>query len=177
MMALNFKIRLYSVEDDVGRPELLSPFFCHSGDTYADLRTRLENGGCVEWPFLFWDFEDECRILKRFEAMNPVTERVYVIPTLEGDGGLHKRCRVGNQAETRSSDLAAEPQVQIRVGEAVHPCGADVLQAGAAQTLEEAEAGAERNPIQVLEFPEDEETLLQSTLLPTDVLENYKQGA
>jgi hypothetical protein len=50
-MALNFKIRLYSVEDGVSRPELLSPFFCQTGDTYADLRTRLENGGCVEWPF------------------------------------------------------------------------------------------------------------------------------
>jgi len=27
-MALNFKIRLYSVEDDVTQPKLLSPFFC-----------------------------------------------------------------------------------------------------------------------------------------------------
>ena len=44
----------------------------------------------MEWPFLLWDFEDECRILKRFEAMNHVTERVYVIPTLEGDDEFHK---------------------------------------------------------------------------------------
>jgi hypothetical protein len=42
--------------------------------------------------------------------------------------------------------------------------------------LEEAEVGIERNPIQILEFLEDEETLLQLTLLPIDVLENYKQG-
>ena len=67
--------------------------------------------------------------------------------------------------------------MQLRVGEAVQSCGTDVLQADAAQTLEEAKAGAERNPIQVFEFSEYEETLLQSTLLPTDVLENYKQGA
>jgi hypothetical protein len=115
--------------------------------------------------------------LKRFEAMNLVTERVYVIPTLEGDEGLHKRCHVGNQAETRKSNLAAEPQVQIRVGEVVQPCGADVLQADVAQTLEEADAIVERNPIQVLEFSKYEEILLQLTLLPTDVLENYKQCA
>jgi len=110
-MALNFKIRVYSVENDVKWPELLSPFFCHLGDTYVDLCTRLENGGCMEWPFFFWDFEDECRILKRFEAMNPITKCVYVIPMLEGNSGLHKWSHVENQAETRSSDLAAEPQV------------------------------------------------------------------
>jgi hypothetical protein len=44
----------------------------------------------MEWPFLFWDFKDECQILKRFEAMNDVTKRGYVIPMLEGNGGLHK---------------------------------------------------------------------------------------
>lgn len=109
--------------------------------------------------------------------MNLVTKRVYVIPTLEGDEGLHKRCHAGNQAETMKSNLAAKPQVQIRVGEVVQPCGADVLQADVAQTLEEADAIVERNPIQVLEFSEYEEILLQLTLLPTDVLENYKQGA
>ena len=62
MMALNYKIRMYSVEDDVGRLKLLSPFFCNSSDTYADLRMRLENGECMEWPFLFWDLDDACRI-------------------------------------------------------------------------------------------------------------------
>jgi len=48
------------------------------------------------------------------------------------------------------------------------------LQAGVAQTLEEVEASTKWNPIQVLEVPKDKETLLQSTLLSIDVLENYK---
>jgi hypothetical protein len=50
--------------------------------------------------------------------------------------------------------------VQIRVGEAVQPCGSDVLQADAAQTMEETDADAEQNPVQVLEFPKYEEILL-----------------
>jgi hypothetical protein len=165
-MALNFKIRLYLVEDDVSRPELLSPFFCQTGDTYADLRTRLENGGCVEWPFLFWDFQDECRILKRFEAMNHVTDRVYVIPALEDEGRLQKRCHPQAPGEAGSNDFAAEPQVEIRI--------ADILRYDVAPMLEEEEVGAQRNPIEVYE---EEETLLQSALLSADVLENYKRGA
>ena len=150
------------MEDDVSRPELLSPFFCQTGDTYADLRTRLENGGCVEWPFLFWDFQDECRILKRFEAMNPVTDRVYVIPALEDEGGLHKWCRLQASGEAGSSDLATEPQVEIR------------LMKLSSHMLEKVEVGAQCN---VIEVHEEEETLLQSTLLSADVLENYKRGA
>lgn len=73
-MALNFKTKLYSLVEETARPELLSPIFCVSGDTYAELRLRLENGSCVDWPFQFWDFEEQCRIRKRFEAMNPVSE-------------------------------------------------------------------------------------------------------
>jgi hypothetical protein len=46
------------------------------------------------------------------------------------------------ETRPRKSDLSMEPQVQIRVGEAVQPCGSDVLQADAAQTMEEADFGA-----------------------------------
>ena len=124
--------------------------------------------------------------------MNPVKERVYVIPSVEGDAGCRKRCRVGDQANTRSSDLAAEQPEQLTGLGGVQPCGMDVLHAGAARTLEEAGAAGLGHPTEVPEFPEDdeaepqptlsptdvlEETLLQSTLLATDVLENYKQGA
>jgi hypothetical protein len=61
-----------------------------------------------------------------------------------------------------SSDFATEPQVEIKIDEVVQPCVADT------------EVGTQRN---LIEVHEEEETLLQSTLLSVDVLENYKRGA
>jgi len=59
-MGLNFKIKLYALADD---------------------NTQLvEEGECLDWLFQFWDFDDQCCLLQKFEAMNPVCERVYVIP-------------------------------------------------------------------------------------------------
>ena len=52
-MALNLKIKLFLLEDENARLELVSPFFCHSIDTYANLRLRLEKAGYVECPFQF----------------------------------------------------------------------------------------------------------------------------
>ena len=65
-MALSFKTKLFRLADDNARPELVSPFFCYPGDTYANLRLRLEESGCVDWPFEFWDFEDQCRVHMKF---------------------------------------------------------------------------------------------------------------
>jgi len=165
-MALTLKTKLYSLADDNARPELLSPFFCQAGDTYAELRLRLEEGGCVDWPFEFWDFDDECRIRKRFEAMNPVTERVYVIPAVEEDaGGPAKRCRIEIRGETGSNDVVPPSKLEFPEVEE--------FEAAAAPTLQEAEVGLGFSPE---ELPDDD-SLLQSKLLPTEIMENYRAGA
>ena len=78
-MGSNYKVKLYSVANENSRPELVSPFVCQTSDTYHDLQQRLESLGCLDWAFEFWDFDDQCRIRQKFEVMNPVTERVYVI--------------------------------------------------------------------------------------------------
>ena len=113
-MSLNFKIKLYAVADESSRPELLSPFYCQLGDTYAELRLRLEKGGCVDWHFQFWDFDEQCCIRRKFEAMNPVCERVYVIPDEEDDiGRISKRRRLDNIGDTGSNDFVAPSQLEF----------------------------------------------------------------
>lgn len=90
-MALSLKTKLFTLVNDSALPELLCTFFFKVGDTYADLRVRLEECGCVDWSFDFWDLEEKCRIRKSFDAMNPVTDHVYVIRiVVEDEGGPSK---------------------------------------------------------------------------------------
>lgn len=86
-MVLSFKTKLFSLLQDSVRPEFLSPFFCQASDTYTELRMCLEEGSCVDWPFDFWNFEDQFHIRRRFEAMNVVTKWIYVILAVEEDVG------------------------------------------------------------------------------------------
>ena len=171
-MALNFKTKLYSLVEETARSELLSPIFCVSGDTYAELRLRLENGSCVDWPFQFWDFEEQCRIRKRFEAMNPVTERVYVIPVVEEDAQrLPKQCRLQNPGETGNNDLGAA--ATLAPPDLEFP-DADEFEAPIVATLQEAEVGLGCN---LPEVCEEEENLLKSELISNEIIENYKRAA
>jgi hypothetical protein len=48
-------------------------------DCFKDLRVRLEDAGIVEWPFEFWDVEEQSRIKKRAEVVSPIEQSVYVI--------------------------------------------------------------------------------------------------
>ena len=52
-MALSYKTKLFALGEETARLELLSPIFCQTGDTYADLRLRMEEGECMDWPFQF----------------------------------------------------------------------------------------------------------------------------
>ena len=111
---MNLKIKLYTVLEESAHPQLLNPFFCNDGDTYADLRLRLESGGCIDWPFQFWDFDEHCRIRRKFEALNPVLEWVYIIPKEdEHSGRLLKRSRLDSNVETGSNDVVAPTAVEF----------------------------------------------------------------
>jgi len=56
---------------------------------------------CVDWPFQFWNFGDQCRIHQRFEGPNLVNERVYVISDVVLDEGrVHKRICIHNVGES-----------------------------------------------------------------------------
>ena len=167
-MALNFKIKLFSIGDESARPELLSPFFCQVGDTYAELRLRLEKGGCVEWPFQFWDFDDQCRIRKTFEAMNPVSERVYVIPEppVSGSRDLGATC-FPHVGETGSNDFVAPSEVEF------DSVDVDDLETNVYPSLEVDGVAVGFNP----EVIEDVANLLESKLIPDDIMANYKRGA
>ena len=156
-MVLNFKIKLYTIDSESAEPELLNPFFCHIGDIYAELQSRLEKDGCVDWQFQFWDFDDQCRIRNKFKAMNLVSERVYVIlEEIEDGRRLHKWLKLPNVVETGSNNVVATteiefPSVDVDEFEDAVPLG-----------LEEAEVTLEVN---MPEVPDEQEDFLQSKLI------------
>lgn len=159
-MATNYKVKLYSVADESAMPKLLSPFVCQSTDTYHDLRVRLEKGSCVDWPFEFWDFDDQCRIRKKFEAMNPVTERMYVIPEEEQqEGGAAKRRRCDEVGGSGSNDLTPSLQVEPPQFPDLELDDEDPIPEAALQEGSDCEFGSE--------------VYLLSTLISTDVMEKY----
>jgi hypothetical protein len=51
------KVALYTLQSEASLPELEGPMGCCEGDTYADLRMRLEAAGVLDWSFQFWDYD------------------------------------------------------------------------------------------------------------------------
>ena len=98
--------------------------------------------------------------------MNLVTEWVYVIPaTEEGTGGPAKQYRQGIPRKTKMNDLHA-PELEFSK--------ADDFEVVVVPTLEEAEGGLGFTVPEVLEA---DNTLLQSKLLPSEIMENYSRAA
>lgn len=105
-MGSNYKVKFYSLANENSWPKLVSPFVCQTTDTYHDLRRRLKTLGCLDWAFEFWDLDDQCRIRQEFEVMNPVTERVYVIPWEDDNtGGAVKRRQLDVIIKNASNDV------------------------------------------------------------------------
>ena len=76
----------------------------------------------MDWPFQFWDFDEQCRIRRKFEAINPVCERVYVIPDEEDDiGRISKRRRLDNVGDTGNNDFVAPSQLEFPDVDAEEP--------------------------------------------------------
>lgn len=159
-MGSNYKVKLYSVANENSPPELVSPFVCQTSDTYHDLRQRLESLGCLDWAFEFWDFDDQCRIRQKFEVMNPVTERVYVIPREDDNGGgAFKRQRLDMVEENASNDVDQQPSGEISDWNEDFICEAEPMPKDAtAVELED-----------VVEVP----NYLTSTLLSDEVMAKY----
>ena len=113
-MAGPYKIKLYSITNENARPELISPLVCQVNDTYEDLRQRLELRGCVDWPFEFWEFDDQCRIRKKFESMNTIGERVYVIPIEDnGCSSMSKQRRIEDLGASGSNNIMSNPIIEF----------------------------------------------------------------
>ncbi len=100
-------IKLWTLEDEDADPEYFGKVKVGDGQSYASLRERLEAANVLDWPFEFWDVEDNCRIRWNFKALNDILEEVHVIPVGCGNPLPAKRRRL--EAETRA-DL--EPVVE-----------------------------------------------------------------
>lgn len=98
--------------------------------------------------------------------MNPVTDHVYVIRVVvEDEGGPSKRCCQAICRETGSNDFVMPPDFESP--------DAQEVEVSAAPTSQEPEVDLGNSTEEL----EDNDSLLQSELLPTEIVENYKRGA
>jgi NADPH-dependent glutamate synthase beta subunit-like oxidoreductase len=81
-----FKVRLYTIQNEVSALEYQSPLSATKDDTFATFRVFLENEGLVDFAFNFWIPDDKKRMLQRFERFNTNAEKVFVIH--RGDLGV-----------------------------------------------------------------------------------------
>ena len=88
---MSTKIKLWTLESEDAAPELLGPLDYKEGDTYAVLRTTLEEADVVDWPFSFWDTQTRCRIKERLEKLNRVGLEVFLLPLSTDVSGGRKR--------------------------------------------------------------------------------------
>jgi hypothetical protein len=87
------QVKLYSVPQEDGEPEYISPLPAKIDDTYASFRVFLEEEGLIEFSFDFWMIEDKKQMLQKFEKWNSIAMQVHVIPNVGlGDPATTRRC-------------------------------------------------------------------------------------
>jgi hypothetical protein len=74
------QVKLWTLESDFAMPQYYGKLKVFEEETYASLRVRLEEKLALEWPFEFWDHDDNCRIHEKMEGLNDVVGDVYVLP-------------------------------------------------------------------------------------------------
>ena len=83
------------MEEDFGVATLYSKVKVSADETYASLRLRLEDKAALEWPFEFWDNDDQFRVPQRMESFSDMPGHVYVLPLrAAGEDRSSKRQRV-----------------------------------------------------------------------------------
>ena len=87
-----FRIKFYSLDAEDVKPKYIGPVKGLEEDCFWNLRVRLEAASIVEWPFDFWNIEEHSRIKKRAETVSLIALSVYVIPKLDSDTLISKRC-------------------------------------------------------------------------------------
>jgi hypothetical protein len=103
------KVMLYTIEDENSMLECEGPMGCYKGDTFADLKVRLEATGVINWPFQFWDQARQCRIKSKMELLNPMANNMHVI----------KNCGLGFEPIKRTFDKAFGDNVPKALGTSV----------------------------------------------------------
>jgi hypothetical protein len=90
------RVLLYTLQDEKATSECEGLMGCCEGDTFEDLRVRLEVVQVVEWPFQFWDSAGQCRVKVKMERLNPVGNEVHVIKCTHA--GLENGKRIFREA-------------------------------------------------------------------------------
>jgi hypothetical protein len=88
------QVKLYSVPQEDGEPEYISPIPAKIDDTYASFRVFLEEEGLIEFSFDFWMIEDKKRMLQKSEKWNSIAAQVHVIPKVGLGDPAAKRRRI-----------------------------------------------------------------------------------
>ena len=73
------KVALYMLKDKSCELEFEGPMDWCEGDTCSDLCIQLEATGVIEWPFQFWDNDENCWIKPKMECLNLVGDKKFVV--------------------------------------------------------------------------------------------------
>jgi len=86
------------MEADFGVPKFYSKVKVFEDKTYASLRLHLEEKAALEWPFKFWDNEEQYRVRQKMEFFNDIVADIYVLPLhFDGDEKASKRRQLDSQ--------------------------------------------------------------------------------
>jgi hypothetical protein len=157
------RVKLFSLEDESSTAEFLGPCNCEENESYKELRLRLESVGCLEWPFVFWDIEECCKIKTRLEGLNTIGKCVYVIRVSSDDGsGAAKRRRLeGFGTSGGNGDIGNPP------AECVEPANDGDL-VDVSLPVDSSRVSGDGDCAEAND--------LKSTLLPKEVLDKYMKA-
>ena len=155
---MSFKVKLFSLEHEWSSPEKIGPIIAKEGESYANLRIRLEDADVVDWPFLFWDVEDKVKINMKLEKLNTILPEMYVIPMESEDVDVYKRRRVGGE----SFVIKSTPSEATEVQGVVFQDGVEDIPVNLAACSRVSSS--------------ESRSLLKSLLIPKEVMELYFKG-
>jgi hypothetical protein len=95
------QVKLYSIPQEDGEPEYISPLPAKIDDTYASFRVFLEEEGLIEFSFNFWMIEDKKRMLQKFEKWNSIAAQVHVIWAIAAQVHVISKVGLGDPAAKR----------------------------------------------------------------------------
>jgi hypothetical protein len=160
--SMAFKVKLYSIADDLSEPEYQSPLSATKDDTFATFRAFLEDEGLLDFPFDFWICEDKKRMLPRFERFNAVGEEIIVICKVGVHPDVSKRRKISvDHGVDQNSEFGAEDVEEIP-GSNDGDGDAELLQPGSSSRVGDEE-----------ETPP--KTHLESQIVPKEIIQKYLQ--
>ena len=153
---MSLKVKFFLLEREWSDLEMIGPIIVKEGESYTDLRLRLEDVGIVDWPFLFWDVEDKVRIKVKLEKLNTILPKMHVISVESNNVDVAKRRHVGGGSYVFESNPSEATKVEVVA------CEDDIVKGTTVDPTTCSRVGGSES-----------KSLLKSLLIPKEVMELY----